>query len=177
MRMTTARTCLRTHSSIDSTTRSAGVAITARSTSAGMSSRLGKAGRPQTTWARSLTAQTVPAKRWASRLYTTSWPSVPGVEPAPTTATLEGVNRRRTEAAEAVASRRSRAASASGVGWSSKDTSMTPSANCRLTSKPADENTMSILVLSGRTDAVKRARPCSRAAATRYSRNTLARPR
>lgn len=135
--------------------------MTARSTSEGMSRMVRYAGRPPMTSVRSLTAQTVPVKRWASRLYNTSCPRDPGVEPAPITATLVGVKRRRTEAAAAVASRRSRAASASGVGWRSKDTSMTPSANVRLTSKPAVENTVSILELSGSTDAVNVARPCS----------------
>ncbi len=78
-----------------------------------------------------------------------SWPTVPGSRPAPITATLRGDSSRRTASAAADRARASMAASASGVGWSPRRTSTTPSANLVAVSKPAWVKTPIILRFSG----------------------------
>ncbi len=176
-RITTPYTCLRPHSSTTAATESAGTAITARSTSSGMSRMLGAA-RTVATWcALGFTGHTGPAKPARWRFWTTAWPTLLASRPAPMTATLRGESNLRTATAAAVRARSSMAASAAGVGCRPKRTSTTPSAKRVAVSNPACVKTPIIFRLSGSTEAVKAVSPTSRARAARCSRSTVARPR
>ena len=150
-------------------------ATTARSMASGMSSMRSWAGAAQAD--ASPTRTTGPANSWA-----TSWSnaaragSPAGPSPA-ITATADGARRRPTERASARCSRSSIAARDASVGSRLSSTSMTPSVNRRQASNPARSNTANIRRLSGRTSATRPSRPDSRAAAIRYSRKIVARPR
>ncbi len=107
-----------------------------------MASTPGDAGTPATWAAWGLTGYTGPANSCTSRLRSTAWPTLPRSRPAPITATERGASSRRTASASARWARASTAASASGVGWRSKWTSITPSSNRLCRSNPALRNTV-----------------------------------
>ena len=172
---TTPRTPFAAQASSVGNSSAGATATTARSTASGTSSMRSLAGADQA--ASVPTRTTGPAKSWVIRLANTARAGSPtGPSPA-ITATADGASRRPTERASARCSRSSMAAWAASVASRLSSTSMTPSANWRWASNPARSNTPSMRRLSGSTEAIRRSNPASRAAAIRYSRKIVARPR
>ena len=176
VRTTRARTPLAAQARATSTTAFVGTTITASSTSPSTSAIVGTVGRPATSPPRTLTRCSGPENPAASRLRTTSPPTVPGRRDAPITATEDGRRTCPTAATSASrwrSSKRRRASCDSDVGNS---ISIAPSDRRAETRNPDSWNTPSIRWLPARTVAVNVSIPAVDAAWARCASRTVAIP-